>query len=1187
MRLKSFSTYGFKSFADKTELTFDKGITAVVGPNGSGKSNISDAIRWVLGEQSAKYLRGGKMEDVIFSGTSKRRSLSVAEVTLNFDNSDHTLPLDFEEVSLTRRIYRNGDSDYAINRKNCRLKDIVDLMADTGLGKGSMSIIGQNKIDEVLNSRPEDRRALFEEAAGIAKYRLRKKEAERRLEDTAANLTRINDIKAEVDSQAAPLRAAAEKTKQFNALSKELRHCRLGVLVRRLEEMDAANGRLREKKEIAEAEYAEAAAALSNLQAEDSSLQLALDELSKKYTELQEEIRTRETAIEKARGGQKVLDERIAQNLRAIERLDNRNVAVAKQADELEIGMKKLAGEFDLLEKGRAVAGLQVEQLQKDRDATSAALEQAKSQSENARSEFFADMQLLLNFRNELRALEQEQEQRMRRRETLKRAIEEKETIIAAAEEKYRHNLAEQSRNKNDGERLAREGESLGQRLQQAETVLRGDAEKQQDCLRRITAAETREQALKRMQSEYEGFGYGIKAVLRSDQPWRERIIGVSAELIRVEDKYVTAIETALGESAQNIVTVDSQTAKAAIAFLKSTNSGRATFLPLDTLQKRSPSSEEEKVAKLKGVCGFAADLIDIDDKAQKAIGFLLGRVLIAENLDAALAAAKAAHFRLRVVTLTGDVVNTGGSMTGGSRRQKESYLARTKELRKVEAELTAWRSEILRCQEAMEEQEEAAADLRKKARENNEMLQQFIYKENRLKNEEQQLQQEKNRENEHLLLLLDDRSKITEEYMSSRERVKELRACVQEHETKDTEAKELLDRLQKKIGGMSSELTAIENKLQDARVTLEASTAKTLMLTDRMKALDSDTMRLRDEIRTNEDEQEKLRSAIAASEEEKNNLELKCGKLMEELGDVVRGTQLNSDERSSIILEKAATEEGMGILRNNTERARAALTRAELELARHESDYGHIVEQLKEEYDLDEVAVRDEGLEDLSAYDIKALQKMESRLTVEIARLGPVNPAAIEEYQAVKERSEFLHKQCDDLCRAKENLETVIGEINSGMNKRFKEAFAKINEHFADCYIRLFGGGTAALKLSSSDDVLNSGIDIEVQPPGKKLQSLFLMSGGERSLTVIALLFALLSYQPSPFCILDEIDAALDDANIARFSGFLRDFSNSTQFIVITHRKGTMECADIMYGVTMEESGVSKLLSVKMNERE
>ncbi len=692
MRLKSFATYGFKSFADKTELTFDKGITAVVGPNGSGKSNISDAIRWVLGEQSAKYLRGSKMEDVIFSGSSKRRPLGVAEVTLNFDNSDHALDIDFDEVSLTRRLFRSGDSEYSINKKNCRLKDIVDLMADTGLGKGSMSIIGQNKIDEILNSRPEERRTIFEEAAGIAKYRLRKKEAVRRLDDTALNLTRINDIKTEVDNQVGPLSLAAEKTAQYNALSKELRQCRLTGFMRKIDSIEEVRKQLDEKKAALEKEFSEHSAVLSTKEAEYTRLQLELDKLSESYAQLQEEIKNKETSLEKLRGKQGVLDERIAASKQQSERLEQRNETINQRADELERDMQKLAVEFDELDKVRAAADLTVRNLTSEKEAKE---------------------------------------------------------------------------------------------------------------------REPREQSLQKMQAAYEGFGYGIKTVLKAEEYWRENIIGVAAELLRVEDKYVTALETALGEGAQNIVTVDAATAKSAIAYLKANNAGRATFLPLDTVKPRSLSIEEERLASLPGVCGYAVDLVKYDKQAENAIRFLLGRVLIAENIDAALAAAKAGKFRIRVVTLEGDVVNAGGSMTGGSRKQKEGYLSRAKEIQQASAAVDALHKEMLNWQEQLEEVEAEKKIVEEKLRAVNEKLQQRRNKANELTLQNQRLAQDKARENEKLALLYDDRTAVANEYMANRDKVKSLRTNVQEMEAKDSEAKTMLENLQKQIARQGSELTA------------------------------------------------------------------------------------------------------------------------------------------------------------------------------------------------------------------------------------------------------------------------------------------------------------------------------------------------------------------------------------------
>ena len=1187
MRLKSFTTYGFKSFADKIELSFDKGITAVVGPNGSGKSNISDAIRWVLGEQSARYLRGSKMEDVIFSGSSKRRALGVAEVTVDFDNTDHVLPLDFDEVSLTRRLYRSGDSEYSINKKSCRLKDIVDLMSDTGLGKGSMSIIGQNKIDEILNSRPEERRALFEEAAGIAKYRLRKKDAAKRLDDTATNLTRIYDIKCEVENQVPPLAVAAEKTKQYNLLNEELRRCRLSVLLRKLDGMIETKVGLLERQKKLNDSYAANAAAFSLKQSEATNIQRELDTLAESYSKLQDEIKLKETSLEKMRGKISVLEERVQQSNKAAERIDERNLKISEQADELEKKMQELAADYDAIDKKRMAAALQVEKLNKERIEQEKALENAKYRNDTEQSKFFSSMQALLNLRNELHAEEQAQEQRVKRRDALKKSIEDVEASLNKLEEQYRNLLDAQARNTHDGETVGKQYSLLHSELDKIKANIKALVSKQQDCQRRLTSAETREQSLTRLQASYEGFGYGIKTVLKSNEAWRSGIIGVAAELIKVDEQYITAIETALGEGAQNIVTVDADTAKKAISYLKQQNAGRATFLPLDTVQKRVPTTEENRLKSMVGVCGFATDLISYNAEAESAIRFLLGRVLVAENIDAALNAAKASRYRLRVVTLAGDVVNAGGSMTGGSRKHKDGYLSRQRDIKQAQDEITALHKEMLSWQEQLEEQESSEAEAEKKLSETNTQLQQLRLKFSELKLRLEQLQQDKNRENEKLALLVDDRSIVTNEYMANRDKIKELRLRVQESETQDSEAKKLLEDLQREIAAQSSAVTAIENKLQDARLELETAATKSELFSERMKNLDDDTLRLRDECKANLIEQQRLRQVISDSKKDQESLEQESNRLMQELRDILGGKDRYTEERGILISKQQAVEAELLELNKSVSQSEGKLRQLDIELTKQQSDYEHATKQLQEEYSLDEDAAREIDMSDFVNLDDKSLHKKESRLAISIADLGPVNPAAIDEYQAVKERSEFLDKQYSDLCTAKDNLEAVISEINSGMTKRFKESFAKINVYFSDCYIKLFGGGTALLKLTEPDNILESGIDIEVQPPGKKLQSLYLLSGGERALTVIALLFALLSYQPSPFCILDEIDAALDDANIVRFSNFLREYSADTQFIVITHRKGTMECADIMYGVTMEESGVSKLLSVKINTKE
>ncbi len=1185
MRLKSFHTIGFKSFADKTELKFDKGITAVVGPNGSGKSNLSDAIRWALGEQSAKYLRGSKMEDIIFNGTGRRRALGMAEVDVTFDNSDHSLPMDFDEIRLTRRLYRNGDSDYQINNKNCRLKDITDLLADTGLGKGSMSIIGQNKIDEILNSRPEDRRALFEEAAGIAKYRMRKKDAVRKLTETADNLTRINDIAVEIDAQVGPLAVAAEKTRKFNELSEQLRLTRLAVLSRKLSGMREQGEVLEQKKAKAQADYAEQTVKLNNQQAEATRLQLQLDELGEKYNLLQDEIKNLETTLSDIRGKHNVLEERAVQSKNSQQRLAKRQEALQAKVTEMEERMAGLAADFDAADSEREKATLIQAKLQAERDAKAAELAQAEQDSSAAQSSFFSDMQALINLRNEVRQIEQEQEQRRRQREALRKRIDETEEAANAAGTEYNKLLADQDRLRRTEEQVQGVLDELREKIEGTRKQYNDIAGQQHEVQRRLTAAETREQSLQRMQDNYEGFGYGIKAVMKAQTPWRQNIIGAVAELIDVKSEYVAAIETALGEGAQNLVTRDAQTVKAAIAFLKQQKSGRATFLPLDTVQRRQPTAEERGVLKLAGVRGFAYELVQFDEAYSAAVQFLLGRIIVADHMDAALAAAKYTRYRLRVVTMDGDVVNAGGSMSGGARRQKEGYLSRNADIEAAQAEVLQLQKQMLALQEQLEEVEEAGKQQKAKLDE-----QQNIWQQTHLKVQESDIKikragEEKARLDESLVLLLDDRKQVSDVWLAERTKLQSLQKELTEKESQDTEAKNELDRLKKLLANLGTAVTALDNQLADARIAVETSTVKAQAMNERMQNLDQDTVQVREEIAANIEEDERLSKAIEAAISGQQKLHEEEQEGLAKLAQLSGGKESYMKERHELQNQQDAAQEKTRSLQKEVSVYEGRLRQTELELARYSSDYEHMVTELAEDYQLDEATL---ALVDLSAQehlDLKQLQKQESKYSVAITALGPINATAITEYEAILERSNFIHKQYDDLSIAKENLEEVIAELNSGMTKRFKAAFVKINEYFAECYSKLFGGGTAMLRLTDEGDLLDAGIEIDAQPPGKKLQSLFLLSGGERALTVIALLFALLTYKPAPFCILDEIDAPLDDANIQRFANFLREYSARTQFIMITHRKGTMESADVMYGVTMQESGVSKLLSVKISD--
>ncbi len=1180
MFLKSVTAFGFKSFADRTALEFGAGITAVVGPNGSGKSNISDAVRWVLGEQSAKYLRGSKMEDIIFSGTSRRRALGVAEVTLVFDNRDHMLPLDFDEVSITRRLYRSGDSDYAINKKNCRLKDILDLLADTGMGKGAMFLIGQNKIDEILNSRPEDRRSIFEEAAGIARFRMRKKEATRRLDDTANNLTRINDIKSEVESRVEPLRIESERTMRYNELNGKLRLCKLTQFVQRVETIEQARAKLQQEQEDCNLIFLEKSTEVSEQEAFLTELQQELDALNDQVSHIQAGITEKEKALEAIKGEDAVLDERIEQSIRQQGNIAKRDVKLQEQIKQWTAQMETLAKEFDVLEAKRDEAAEQVtnlEQQQKERL-------QAQKDNDN-----FEDMRKMVELRNEIRQLETEQEQRMNRRNRLKDDVDAAEQRVAELTEEQRGLVSRKGELEQDIARYIKEGNELAARAAEKRQAFQGVDKKYNECQTQIAAVESRLHLLRDMQQSLEGFGFGVKAVMQSRESWHADVIGPAAALISVEPEYVTAMETALGAGSQNIVIQSADAAKQAIRYLKERKEGWATFLPLDTIKEPVLKAEEKALARLPGVRGFAADLLQCKEEVKPAIRYLIGRVLVAETMDHAIEAAKKSGFRIRVVTLDGDVVNIGGSLTGGSRPKKESgYLTRERDVKAQEAALRKFNKNLLAIQEEKEVLEDELQEQEKRLSVLRDTVQQKNIRLTEMKAEEQRLSDELKRENEALELAMDTRSQLANEYLSVRQLLADKRKPLQEMEAANEEAKNTLDALQKKIASDKSALETLALRLQDARVQAETANTQRQLKSERMQQLDSDLGRLQAEFNADADEHEKLEKTIESSKQKKTELVGQSKALMQELQDILTGQHDYTEQRLDLTQKQGAAGEKLKTLRGELAKAEAKVHQNEVDNAKLESDYQNALEQLTSEYKVNLAEAKEEAkaegvLEDKSE---TALRRMQASLQRQMDDLGSVNPGAIEEYKAVSERYEFLQKQYTDLCEARDKLESVISEINVGMTKRFKEAFGKINGFFQNTYVQLFGGGTAVLKLSDPDNILESGIDIEAQPPGKKLQSLFLLSGGERALTVIALLFALLSYHPSPFCILDEIDAPLDDANIGRFSKFLEGYAMQTQFIVITHRKGTMEAANVMYGVTMEESGVSKILSVKMSDK-
>lgn len=1183
MRLKSFQAHGFKSFADQVEIRFEPGITAIVGPNGSGKSNISDAIRWVMGEQSVKYLRGTKMEDVIFAGSSGRRPMGMAEVSLIFDNTDHTLPVDFDEVCLQRRVYRSGDSEYAINQKNCRLKDVVALLADTGLGRGSLSIIGQNKIDEILNSRPEDRRSIFEEAAGIAKYRLRKKEALRKLDDTQANLLRIHDIECEIENQLEPLEAAAEKARQYKGLAAQLRQVKVTRLLRRLASLEQEKAKLAQSLEALQHQLEKLAELNAALENQAGELEKQMQQQETEYTTYQEGILAQEKEAAGYRSKQAVLRERIGQSRSRIDQLAKAREQLTAELARNQENLQLVTAEYDKLEENQYHARKVLEKAAAEKEALTGIVRNAEEKLKNYREQAFSSMQNLVMTRNKLSSLRQEQDRLHRQQEALKEKVTEAETVLTDIQKALSGEQDTLSGLADRRQRLEEKAARASTILEQSVHAYRELAAQLEQRQRIQNQKKARLQVLSAMEREHEGFSKGVRSVLNARTQWKDRICGVVAELFTVDDTYVTALETALGGALQNIITRDARAAQEAIGYLKKKQGGRATFLPLDTLRPRQLGVREKAALECPGIVGIAADLVQAEPQLHTAVQFLLGQVLVADNLDHAMAAARKADMRVRIVTLDGDVIYAGGSLSGGQKQQGKSFLSRKQEIRHLTEENEVLAQECQNLQQQLEE-------LTQKGREQKEERQQYLADLQQIEVEKagamarvQQQEVQQKQQQENLELLMEEKRRVLDDFLARQQEIKELVPKVEQMEQDDLEGKKASQTLSDGLVEQRQQLDTATRKYQDALIGVNAGKSQLEALNTRIQSIDQLGQKTQQEITDGEEQAAKQEAAITSSQQELQDV---SGKL-EALEQALEGSDETRQEylkaREALQEKRQQLTQQKLILKGQEGSVQQRLHNTDLEQVKKNAELEHSRQQLEESYGLTEEAARREALpEDTQDGELK---RQESAAARELEALGPVNQAAEEEFQAAKERYDFLHRQYEDMTQAKAQLETVISGINTDMTRRFREAFEKINGYFSDCYAKLFGGGRARLRIQDDHAILDSGIEIEVQPPGKKMRNLSLFSGGERALTVIALLFALLTYQPAPFVILDEIDAPLDETNIDRFAQFLKAYGKKTQFIVITHRKGTMEAADVLHGVTMEESGVSRILSVKLSE--
>lgn len=1180
MFLKRLEVVGFKSFADKVSIDFVPGVTAVVGPNGSGKSNIADSIRWVLGEQSVKSLRGSKMEDVIFAGSDARKPLNYAEVTLVLDNSDEHLDIDYSEVNVTRRVFRSGESEYFINQQPCRLKDIVELFLDSGLGKESFSIIGQGKVDEILNSKPEERRAIFEEAAGVLKYKVRKATAEKRLAETDANLHRVEDILHGLSEQLEPLKQQAEVAKEYVQRREQLKEIDIALQAHEITELH--RNWTAEKKKLVDVKerIAQYEAKLKEMEEERLSLREKATALSQDYERAQIELLETSEQFEKNTGKRRLLEERKKNASKRRQELERQLEAIHREYERIHEEWRRASAK-------RADAKKRLRQLEKLVSEKKKWIAHTETNIEEAIEQLKADYIEVLNerasLRNEKRYIEEQQRQLDVRENRL---LQDNEQVVQSRTE-YRERLQKERLELEKLERTLKENTALFNErkieLERKLDVYRKQETELYETYQFIQRLKSRADVLEEMQADFSGFFQGVRAILKA----RERlpgVIGAVAELVQVPQRYETALEIALGGASQHIVVQTEAAAREAIAYLKRTKSGRATFLPLSVIKARTiPKEVLERIEGHRAFVGVAAQLLSVEKTYEPIMYHLLGHVLVAESLEGANEIARLSGYRYRVVTLEGDVVHAGGSMTGGMVKQSQTpLLGRKRELAslkqklselnelstRLEKELKRLKADVQTDEVQLAKDNEQLEQLRENVREKREQLralerdvevvegeyERFVRESDFLRRERAQLN-ERRIELDALMKQAETKAAALEEEVRQLEERKKneldnrekIQAELVDDQIQLAAEKERFIAIESDVVRLTEEKAKLERELTNLKEEYE-------FLAGEISSGGNETVKLEEEIEKNKRRKEQLASSIAKMKDEQREIERAYAKLEQTIKEQQQQYALLADEYQKI----------------------------EVKVNRMDVELDNRLNHLSEEYEISYEAAKERYPLVIPVEEARA-KVAEIKLAIE--QLGTVNLGAIDEYERLFERYQFLSEQRADLVEAKETLHQVIRELDEEMTTRFNDSFSNIREQFRDTFRQLFGGGEADLLLTDPDDLLSTGVEIVARPPGKKMQQLALLSGGERALTAIALLFAILRVRPVPFCVLDEVEAALDEANVARFAHYLKDFSAETQFIVITHRKGTMEEADVLYGVTMEESGVSKLVSVKLEE--
>ena len=1187
MRLKKLELYGFKSFTTRTEVDFGEGITGIVGPNGSGKSNIADAVRWVLGETSAKSLRGASMSDVIFNGTQKRKPLSYCQVSLVFDNSDHSLPVDFAEVVVTRRVYRSGDGEYFLNQASCRLKDIIDLFRDTGIGREGYSIVGQGRIDEILSRKSEDRRQVFEEAAGIVKFRARKEEAERRLERTLDNASRVDDILEELNRRLGPLEEQSKAARQYLALSAELKNLDLNLFLVRSERFRQWLNDTAEQIERLRVALSDTEAAINEKTALRDQCQERIAALEAQVDESRAALMAALESVHHAENAATVLDSRRASREDSRKLIQQQQESAAQRLAELERQFHSSQEDAEIAKAALSEAERQLTAAQLVETERGKAVEAAELALDEKKSAVLEAMNRRSDMRNSqtrLHTMQAQMRQRLTELCTDASALHEEETALAAAleqnEARLQTELEREQALKIDWQGVQAALDALDAQL----ISLRAEGEKKSAALQE---KQSRWNLLNEWTKEMEGYSQSVR---RAIQFARERqlsgVKGVLAQLIQVPARYETAIDMALGAALQNIVTDNEETAKQLIEYLKQNRLGRATFLPLSAMRPKLLNPKEKETLSLPGCLGTASDLVQCNGLYRPVVENLLGRTVIADNLDHGIAIMRKGGHAFRLVTLDGDVMHSGGSMTGGSvQSQGLKLLSRERELNELTAQLRQQREELTQLREQLAQEQQ---------------------KKNRLKQQQSEALDELHQQEIAVARETERVSNAKEELAAHRlrqqqtdEAVAQLNASLEEIAGELEAAEHADDAGQADQETLEAEIARMQQTLQQAKADAQAAAETVLQATvnisEKRHALE--VMR-HDSGRYQADRDQLLAQSAQWSEqlqrmaEEDGADEQSLAELKLQRRQAEQQKDVQQQRTEALEGERSTASEQLRRLISDMDQLRAAFNRdseqqhrLELLHSRVDNELKSLTERIWNTWELTLSGAEEYRIQ--GSFNEREADRRTAELNAQIKALGSVNVAAVDEYAETKARHEELSAQMNDLRRAESDLRELIDTLLKQMRATFVSSFPQMQRYFAETFTRLFGGGQAELALTDPDDPLNCGIEVNAQPPGKKLQLLSLLSGGERALTAIAILFAMLKLKPTPFCILDEIEAALDDANIGYYADYLKEYSQDTQFIVITHRKGTMERCNALYGVAMEEQGVSKMVSVSLKDYE